>query len=136
MAEAAGELHKTFHRAFDMCRNPRKAAGDIRALGFDRILTSGQAPSATEGTRLLGKLQSEFSDVIFIAAGGVSPANAAEIVTQTGVRELHASAKIPVGSGMTYRKSGISMGQPDADEYARHTSSPSLVARIVEALTQ
>lgn len=134
MVKAAGNLHKTFHRAFDMCRNPRQAVRDIIALGFDRILTSGQAATAMEGSGLIHELQKEFPDITFIAAGGVTPDNAAEIVARTGDCEIHASAKSNVGSAMTYRHSGVCMGTPGSDEYVRQTSSPSIIARIVKAL--
>ncbi len=42
----AAFLSTTFHRAFDVCRNPQKALDQIIDLGFDRLLTSGQAPTA------------------------------------------------------------------------------------------
>ena len=93
MKEAAGTLHKTFHRAFDMCRDSQQAVRDIVDLGFDRILTSGQAASAMEGVALIHKLQQEYPRIVFIAAGGVTPENAAEIVARAGVREIHASSK-------------------------------------------
>lgn len=130
MAEAAGELHKTFHRAFDMTRNPRQAVRDIIALGFDRILTSGQAPTAMEGAPLIAELQAEFPVITFIAAGGVTPDNAAEIVRRTGVREIHASAKMKVGSSMKYRNRAVCMGLPDADEFSRNTTSADMVRMI------
>ena len=135
MAEAAGSLRKTFHRAFDMTRDPRQAVSDIIALGFDRILTSGQAASALKGASLIGSLQAEFPEITFIAAGGVAPGNAAEIAARTGVREIHASAKATVGSLMAYRHQGVSMGAADADEFSRHTTSTDIVADIHAALT-
>lgn len=130
MAYMAGDLHKTFHRAFDMCRDPRHAVRDIIDLGFDRILTSGHAATAMEGADLIRDLQVEFPEITFIAAGGITPDNAAEIVARTGVREIHASAKATVSSPMTYRNPAVSMGAPDADEFSRQTTSSDLVAKI------
>lgn len=135
LMRAAGDLHKTFHRAFDMCRDPRKAVRDIIDLGFDRILTSGQAASAMEGADLIRDLQTEFPEITFIAAGGISPDNAAEIVRLTGVREIHASAKTTVGSAMIYRNPAVSMGAPGIDEFSRQTTSSDLVAKIKDQLS-
>ena len=39
----------TFHRAFDLAFDPMAACEDIIALGFSRILTSGQKKSAYKG---------------------------------------------------------------------------------------
>ena len=135
LVKAAGYLHKTFHRAFDMCRDPRQAVRDIIELGFDRILTSGQAATALEGAGLIRRLQEEFPEVTFIAAGGVTPDNAASIVTRAGVSEIHASAKASVGSPMIYRNPAVSMGAPGADEFSRYTTSAAIVAEIVNALS-
>ena len=44
------ELEVCFHRAFDHCRWPFDALEDIIGLGCTRILTSGCAPVAAEGT--------------------------------------------------------------------------------------
>lgn len=132
MASAANGLHKTFHRAFDMCRDPQKAVEDIIALGCDRILTSGQSASASEGASLIERLQSEFPAITFIAAGGVTPENVAEIVKKTGVREVHASAKTAVRSAMIFRRDGVSMGKADADEYSRMATSEEVVEMIKE----
>lgn len=130
LAEVAGDMHKTFHRAFDMLRDPHRAVREIMDLGFDRILTSGQAASAMDGLALISGLQREFPDMTFIAAGGISPANVAYIVGQTGIREIHASAKTGVASDMRYRHDGVSMGAKGADEYTRHTTSSDTVAMI------
>lgn len=134
LVNMAGDLNKTFHRAFDMCRDPRKAVRDIIDLGFDRILTSGQAATALEGAELIRRLQQEFPEITFIAAGGVTPDNAAEIVARTGVHEIHASAKTIVRSKMAYRNPAVSMGAPEADEFSRTTTSDDLVAAIKRSL--
>ena len=49
LMEAAQGLSVTFHRAFDVCRNPQKALEQIIKLGCNRILTSGQQPTAELG---------------------------------------------------------------------------------------
>ena len=135
MTYMAGDLHKTFHRAFDMCRDPRQAVRDIIDLGFDRILTSGQAATAMEGAELIRRLQEEFPEITFIAAGGVTPDNAAEIVRRTCVREIHASAKASVGSAMLYRNPAVCMGAPGTDEFSRNATSSAIVRMINDQLS-
>lgn len=49
LMEAAQGMSVTFHRAFDVCRNPQKALEEIISLGCDSILTSGQQPTAEQG---------------------------------------------------------------------------------------
>ncbi|MBR1719901.1 MAG: copper homeostasis protein CutC [Phocaeicola sp.] len=56
--EADG-LSVTFHRAFDMCRDPHQALQDLITLGCNRILTSGQQPTALEGVSLIKQLAEE-----------------------------------------------------------------------------
>ena len=85
----------TFHRAFDLCRDPFVALATIRSLGFDRILTSGQAPTAEAGIPLLKQLvEAAGSRVIILPGCGVTPENAARILSETGATEIHASASV------------------------------------------
>ena len=134
LARAAEGMHMTFHRAFDMCRNPRKAVGDILELGFDRILTSGQEVSAMAGAAFIRELQLEFPEMTFIAAGGVIPSNVSEIIALSGVREIHASAKKSVESSMTFRRMSVSMGKTGIDEYIRQTSDIEKIRQIATKL--
>lgn len=137
MAAAAEGMNITFHRAFDLCKDPLKALDDIIALGCNRLLTSGQAASALEGTPLLAQLVDRGKGhIIILAGGGVSPDNAAEIITRGRVNELHASARHTIGSPMIYRKDGVAMGAPGSDEYSRKVTSPDIVASIVQAITK
>src|SRR5262245_9980153 len=52
----ARPLSITFHRAFDMVRDPFAALEDLIALGVDRILTSGQEASVIEGLDMIAEL--------------------------------------------------------------------------------
>ena len=81
----------TFHRAFDVCRGPFDALETIEGMGFHRILTSGQAPSAQEGTDMLRELQSR-AHLIILPGGGINATNARRILELSGCTELHASA--------------------------------------------
>ena len=85
----------TFHRAFDVCRDPFFALATVASLGFDRILTSGQAPTAEAGIPVLKRLVDAAGGRITILPGcGVTPENAARILAETGAVEIHASASV------------------------------------------
>ena len=125
----------TFHRAFDMCRDPLEALDDIVALGCDRVLTSGMAPSAMAGASMLRMLRHKASGRIMIMAGaGVNSGNIAELVGETDVDEVHASAKATQRSGMEFRREDVAMGKPDADEYSRLITSVGEVRRMADVL--
>lgn len=131
----AGDMNITFHRAFDLTRSPEKALEQIIELGCNRILTSGCAPSARQGVDMLARLQQLAGGrLTILAGGGVSPDNAAEIMTLGGVHELHASARGAVPSAMKFRQQGVSMGAPGSDEYTRLTTDADIVRRIVNAM--
>ena len=83
----------TFHRAFDVCRRPFKALEQLIDLGFNRVLTSGQGPTVIEGADMLRELHRRARGRIgILPGGGVTPQNAARILTLTGCTEIHASA--------------------------------------------
>jgi copper homeostasis protein len=107
----ARPLNVTFHRAFDMCRDPYKALEDLIALGADRVLTSGQEASCLEGLELIAELQKQASGrIIIMPGGGITRRNLQKIVSVTGVAEVHLSARQTIESGMTYRNSRVFMG--------------------------
>ena len=136
LIEAAEGMSITFHRAFDMCRDPRKALEELVVLGCDRVLTSGQTTTAQAGIPLLKELVEQATGRIIIMPGcGVSCANAATILQATGATEIHASARKNVGSGMLFRHSGVSMGNPDSDEFARKETDVNEVRAIVESIS-
>ena len=90
-------LSCTFHRAFDRTPDPAEALETIIKLGFQRVLTSGQAPTADQGIGLLSQLQQQAAGRIDIMAGaGVNEQNIAQIRAVTGVRAFHFSAREPI----------------------------------------
>lgn len=118
MQETKG-MSTTFHRAFDVCKDPYAALEDIIALGFDRILTSGQQPNAELGISLISELNRLAAGRIKIMPGcGVNANNIKKIALATGATEFHSSAKKTVASRMSYRNANINMGKNGADEYA------------------
>lgn len=94
MMEEAEGMSVTFHRAFDVCRDPLQALEDIIALGCHRLLTSGQQHSAFAGIPLLRQLTTQAAGRIIIMPGaGVNPQNAMHILTETGATEIHGSLR-------------------------------------------
>ncbi|MCH5318962.1 MAG: copper homeostasis protein CutC [Paramuribaculum sp.] len=135
MVAAAEGLNVTFHRAFDLCKEPLKALDEIIEIGCNRLLTSGQAATALEGVDLLRQLTIRAGkDLTILAGGGVTPENAAEILNLSGTNEIHASARETVKSKMEYRKGGVSMGATGSDEYTRKVTSSKIVSEIVRAI--
>ena len=122
----------TFHRAFDMTRDLFEALEDVISLGCSRILTSGGLPNAFEGIDIIRRLVEQSRDRIIIMAGaGVSLANIEAIVSQTGVKEFHGSARRIVKSKMTFKNPVISMGG-DVDEYTFSVTERDTVKNLIE----
>lgn len=135
LTDAAAGMSVTFHRAFDLCREPDHTLECVIALGCDRVLTSGQAPSAMEGAATIARLNRQAAGrIILLPGSGVTPENAAHIIADTGCAELHASARKAIPSAMTYRNPGVAMGAAGSDEYVRQVTSAQIVADIIEAM--
>jgi copper homeostasis protein len=108
LIERARPLAVTFHRAFDEARDPLDALERIIDLGADRLLTSGQERSAEDGIPLIRRLVERAGGRIVILPGsGVTAANAARIVRETGAREIHASCRGPGGATDPERVSAL-----------------------------
>ena len=99
-------LGATFHRAFDRVADPFEAMEDIIELGFERILTSGLAPKASEGIETLAGLIKKSAERIIIMPGsGVNASNIIPIAASTGAKEFHSSASYYTESNMKYHNS-------------------------------
>lgn len=135
MAASKG-LSVTFHRAFDVCRNPHKALEQLIELGCGRILTSGQQANAEAGIPLLKELQQQAAGRIILLAGcGVNENNIRRIAEETGIEEFHFSARESIKSGMEYKNEAVSMGGTvHISEYERNVTTAERVKNTIDAL--
>ena len=135
LISAAKGMSVTFHRAFDVCRDPYTALEEIIDLGCDRILTSGQASTAEKGIPLLQKLNEQAADRITLMAGcGVNKDNIHRIAQETNIKEFHFSAREMMKSRMIYRNQNVSMGGTiSIDEYSYPETTADKVKQIIKA---
>ena len=136
LMNAVGDMNVTFHRAFDMCKNPQEALEQIIELGCSRILTSGQEPNAVKGIPLLKELVKQADGRIIIMPGcGVNPSNILHIAEETGASEFHFSGRSTYESGMIYRNPKVSMGGTvKIEEYEKDVTNPDIVKAALAEL--
>jgi len=92
LVAGARPMAVTFHRAFDEVPDPLAALEELVELGVERVLTAGGAPDAFLGRRALRALVLRARGRIAVmAGGGVRASNAAAILADAGVLELHGS---------------------------------------------
>lgn len=138
LVEEAGEMSITFHRAFDMCKNPLEALEQIKELGIHTILTSGQRNCCVDGSDLLAELVKRADgEVDILIAGGVDKSVIEELYHKTGSKTYHMSGKIVLDSQMQYRKENVSMGVASMSEYEIWRTSEDRIheaQKVLEAL--
>ena len=121
LAILARPMSITCHRAFDMTPDPFRAMEDLAGLGIDRILTSGQAPTAPEGAALIKELISRSAGRIVLMPGsGVKEHNVRQLVEFTGAREIHIHLEKQASSRMVFKQNSVYMGNPGQSEF-HHT---------------
>ena len=76
LVELSKPLEFTFHRAFDIVKDPIEEIESLIKMGIDRILTSGQNEKAIDGLVLLEQLNNISNNRIVIMPGsGISKNN-------------------------------------------------------------
>jgi len=133
LVELADPMNVTFHRAFDMTRDPSEALEDIIGLGVDRVLTSGQQANAIEGKDLIKKLKKQADGRIIIMPGGGVDENNIDQLTEIGIEECHVSARKSEVSQMEYRNPNVFMGAgPDLPEYEIKVTDPDRISKMAK----
>ena len=135
LVDLAGDMEITLHRAFDVCHNPQRALEQIIKLGCNRILTSGQQPTAELGIPLLEELQKQADGRIPLFGGcGVNENNIARIAAEPGIKEFHFSARDSIQSEMIFKNEAVSMGGTvHINEYERNVTSIRRVKETIDA---
>lgn len=132
--ELAWPMRATFHRAFDMTPDPHDATEAIIDAGFERILSSGQKPTAREGSETLASLVTRFGDrVCMMVGGGVRADHVAWLLERTGAREVHMRLDGEIDSPVKFRRTvpmgGVEVIRPP--EFTRHVTDERLVSEVV-----
>lgn len=128
LVEFAYPLEVTFHRAFDRCKDPFEALEQLIEIGCQRILTSGQQPTAPQGINLIAELVKAAAERIVIMPGsGVRKENIKELAEKTGTSEFHSSLR---GN----KKSEMNFIHPAFANSSESYSNPAINPEEVKAL--
>jgi copper homeostasis protein len=133
LVAAARPMQVTFHRAFDMTRDPREALETLMELGVDRVLTSGQRRSVPEGLELIRELVDQAGNRIVVMPGcGIQEDNLREVLEVTGAQEVHFTAFRSRESEMGYRNPDPVMGASRLPgEYELQVTDPERVREFL-----
>lgn len=125
MLTCSGNMHRTLHRAFDMCRDGSEALHTAASLGFHTILTSGLSNTALEGIETLKELSSQAAElgITIMAGSGIQADTIRTLLNDTSVHAFHMSGKTELDSAMEYRNPHVSMGLPGFSEYLVYQTS-------------
>ena len=122
----------TFHRAFDRCKDPFVGLEELVEIGCQRILTSGQKPTVSEGVDLIAELNKKADDRIIIMPGsGVRKDNIKMLAEKTGCLEFHSSLRGKAKSPMQFIHPAFA---DSAESYSNNEISPDEVRALRNAL--
>jgi copper homeostasis protein len=138
LVDAAGGLPVTFHRAFDLTPDLENSLESLVDVGVQRVLTAGGAPTAAEGaTRLARLVRQAGARLVVMAGGGVRQENVRDIVSASGVREVHVRLTRLTRSGELAPARGMRLRRPlPEDEAVWEETDEERVRSFVKAAAQ
>lgn len=132
LVQIARPLSVTFHRAFDATPDLPTALEALVETGADRILTSGGAHTAEQGSATIAKLVTHAGKrLTILACGHIREQNIAQLIKATGVHEVHANLQTLVPSmkhAADHDPSAVLFEEP-----ARFEVVPATIARFLDA---
>jgi copper homeostasis protein len=135
LLEAARPLSVTFHRAFDMSRDPFEALDALKRIGVERLLSSGQKAHVLDGLDLLAELVLRTGeDPVVMPGCGVTPSNARRVVEVTRAREIHVVGTETAVIPMRHLNPDCYMGtEQRPPEYGRLVTTERAIREFVDA---
>jgi copper homeostasis protein len=135
LVDAARPMAVTCHRAFDMTRDYVEAVEALISAGVDRVLTSGQRDTALEGADILkSTVVAAHGRLVIMACGALDETNIAQVLSSTGVDELHFAALAVTKSPMQFRNEHVGMGGTALErEFEITVTDESAVRRTIAA---
>lgn len=135
LVSAAGGKQKVFHRAFDVVPDPLEALEQLIELGFNRVLTSGQAASAIEGADLIRQLVEQADGRIEVMpGGGIRATNAHVVAERTSASAIHLGPFRQVEDTSAIHRPDITFGAPTAAEGRYALTDQEIVRQVVAAV--
>ncbi len=124
---AALGLSTTLHRAFDLAPDLEAALESAIGLGFDRVLTSGGAPTAVAGLDRLAQLHEAARGRMTLMPGsGIRTDTIGTVARHLPVTEMHASASEPA-------EASLRLGALGFDSAAQRRTSERIVRDLHDA---
>lgn len=134
LLEAAQGLGLTLHRAFDVARDPAEALKAAVQLGFDTVLTSGQAKDCWTGRNCIADLLHLELPIEIMAGGGVDAGIIDRMTDRMDLYCFHMSGKVVRNSAMVFRRAGVPMGLPGLNEFSIWQTDEEIVRAAAQCL--
>ena len=99
LAKLAYPLDIISHRAFDQTPDPFAAMHQLQSIGFQRILTCGQAQNVVAGGEILrGLVEAADGKIEIMPGNGVNLINLKNLMENTKAQSVHTTAKTKITS--------------------------------------
>ena len=131
VARTNPNVQTVFHRAFDVVVDPVAALERIIDLGFTRVLTSGRAARAVDGVDEIRRTRERAAGRIeVLPGGGINANNVAQVITATGVDQVHLSLTRDAPDRSTRANPAVRFAtdQPHAEDAYRTTDGQAVRA--------